>query len=96
MAGEIRLGTTVTRVAQEASGAVVTCAGGAEVRARRVISTLPVNAIAGIEWEPGLPGAWQRANAETVASQGVKVWIKARGRLPGSSRTRASGIRSAC
>ncbi len=47
-----------------------------------MISTLPVNAIAGIEWEPGLPGAWQRANAETVASQGVKVWVKARGRVP--------------
>ena len=47
-----------------------------------MISTLPVNAIAGIEWEPGLPGAWLRANAQTVASQGVKVWIKARGRVP--------------
>jgi monoamine oxidase len=82
VAGEIRLNTTVTRVAQTADGAVVTCAGGTEVRARRVISTLPVNAIAGIEWEPGLPAAWQRANAETVASQGVKVWVKARGQVP--------------
>jgi hypothetical protein len=72
----------VTRVAQTADGAVVTCADGTGARARRVISTLPVNAIAGIEWEPGLPGAWQRANAETVASQGVKVWVKARGRVP--------------
>ena len=61
---------------------MVTCAGGAKARARRVISTLPVNAIAGIEREPGLPGAWRRANAETVASQGIKVWVKARGRLP--------------
>jgi monoamine oxidase len=82
VAGEIRLGATVTRAAQTADGALVTCADGAVVRARRVISTLPVNAIAGIEWEPGLPAAWQRANAETVASQGVKVWVKARGRVP--------------
>jgi monoamine oxidase len=82
VAGQIRLGATVRRVAQRADGAVVTCAGGAQARARRVISTLPVNAIAGIEWEPGLPGAWQRANTETVASQGVKVWVKARGRVP--------------
>jgi monoamine oxidase len=82
VAGEIRLGATVRRVAQAADGAVVTCAGGAEARARRVISTLPVNAIAGIGWEPPLPGAWQRANAETVASQGIKVWVKARGRVP--------------
>jgi monoamine oxidase len=69
-------------VAQTAGGAIVTCAGGDQARARRVISTLPVNAIAGIAWEPGLPDAWQRANAETVASQGVKVWVKARGRVP--------------
>src|ERR1700759_5275710 len=48
------------RAPRAAGGAVVPCADGAEVRARRVISTLPVNAIAGIEWEPGLPGAWQR------------------------------------
>ena len=82
VAGEIRLGATVRRVAQTADGAVVTCAGGTEARARRVISALPVNAIAGIEREPGLPGAWQRANAGTVASQGVRVWVKARGRVP--------------
>src|SRR5579859_5937741 len=82
VAGEIRLGVAVTKVAQTAGGAVVTCADGTEVRARRVVSTLPVNAIASIEWEPGLPGAWRRANAETVASQGIKIWVKARGRVP--------------
>ena len=82
VAGDIRLGVTVTKVTQAAGGVVVTCAGGMEVGARRVISTLPVNAIAGIEWAPGLPGAWTRANAETVAAQGVKVWVKARGRVP--------------
>src|SRR6478735_9413411 len=82
VAGEIRLGATVSGVAQTADGAVVACAGGTEARARRVISTLPVNAIAGIEWEPGLPGVWRRANVETVASQGVKVWGKARGQVP--------------
>jgi monoamine oxidase len=82
VAGEIRLGTTVTRVTQAPGGAVVTCADGAEVRARRVVSTLPVNAIAGIDWQPGLPEAWRRASAETVASQGVKVWVKVAGRVP--------------
>jgi monoamine oxidase len=82
VAGEIRLGATVTRVAQAAGGAAVTCADGTEVRARRVISTLPVNAIAGIEWEPALPAAWRRANTETIASQGVKVWVKVHGRVP--------------
>src|SRR6516162_9731662 len=35
VAAEIRLGANVRRVAQTAGGAVVTCAGGAEARARR-------------------------------------------------------------
>src|SRR6516162_1106995 len=35
VAGDIRLGANVRRVAQTAGGAVVTCAGGAEARARR-------------------------------------------------------------
>src|SRR5690348_8165112 len=39
VAGEIRLGATVAGVTQTADGAVVTCAGGSEARARRVIST---------------------------------------------------------
>ncbi len=82
VAGEIRLGATVTRVAQVAGAAIVTCADGTETRARRVISTLPVNAIAGIQWEPALPDAWRRANTETFASQGVKVWVKVHGRVP--------------
>jgi monoamine oxidase len=82
IAGEVRLGATVTSVVQATDGAVVTCADGTQAHARRVISTLPVNAIAGIEWDPGLPAAWRRANAETVASQGVKVWVKVRGRAP--------------
>lgn len=82
VAGEIRLGTAVTRVVHSADGAVVTCADGTEARGRRVISTLPVNAIAGIQWEPGLPDAWRRANAETFASHGVKVWVKVRGQVP--------------
>src|SRR5947209_13412849 len=54
VAGEIRLGATVTRVAQAAAGAVVTCADGTEARTRRVVSTLPVNAIAGIAGAAGL------------------------------------------
>jgi monoamine oxidase len=68
VAGQIRLGATVRRVAQTADGAVVTRAGGTGARARRVISTLPVNAIAGIEWEPGLPGPAVRRVREPAAS----------------------------
>src|SRR3989440_1128562 len=48
VAGEIRLAATVTRVAQTAGRAVMACADGTGGRARGVISTLPVHAIAGI------------------------------------------------
>lgn len=80
--GEIRLGSTVTRVAQDAEGATVFTADGGEVRARAVISTLPVGAIGGVGFDPPLPDVWQRQHAETVASQGSKVWIEVRGPLP--------------
>lgn len=84
--GEIRLGATVVSVTQSGSGsdafAVVETADGERIRARRVVSTLPVNAIRGIRFEPELPAAWQRQSAETVASQGTKVWLRARGHLP--------------
>lgn len=79
--GEIRLDTRVVSVEQHASGATVTAADGTDVRTRFVVSTLPINAVSGIEFAPPLPDVWQRAGAETVASQGSKVWIKVRGRV---------------
>ena len=77
----IRLGQTVVSVTDEGSSVVVETAGGERLRAGRVVSTLPVNAIAGIRFEPELPEVWHRLNAETVASQGTKVWIKVRGEV---------------
>ncbi len=80
--GEIRLGATVVSVTQEDAGVIVTTADGAQIRARRVVSTLPVNAIAGIEFTPTLPPVWDRQSTETVASQGTKVWMRATGHVP--------------
>ncbi|MGK0721965.1 flavin monoamine oxidase family protein [Leucobacter sp. W1478] len=80
--GDIRLNTGVVSVTQEEDEVVVTTATGEHIRARRLISTLPINAVSGIEWEPALPEAWLRANSDTVASQGTKVWIKVRGHVP--------------
>lgn len=60
----------------------VECSDGAVVEGRYVVSTLPVNAIREISFDPPLPAAWVRQNQERVASQGVKVWIKAAGHLP--------------
>lgn len=84
--GEIRLNTTVASVTRQGDGtdahAIVETADGEQIRARRVVTTLPVNAIAGIRFDPPLPEVWQRQNTETVASQGTKVWIRAQGHLP--------------
>ncbi len=90
--GEIRLNTPVASVAatgtgkssgtDTGTGAVVTTRDGDQISARRVVITLPTNAIDGIEFDPPLPEVWQRQNTETVASQGTKVWLRARGHLP--------------
>jgi len=81
--GEIRLSSAVASVTQDAdgAGAVVETVGGERIRARRVVSTLPVNASGGIRFDPPLPEAWRRQLGETVASQGAKVWLRARGHL---------------
>lgn len=79
VAGDIRLGTRVQSIAHERAGGTVTCADGPQVRARRIISTLPINAARSIDVSPPLTEVWQRASTERVASQGVKVWIKVRG-----------------
>lgn len=82
--GEIRLNTRVKSVTQEegGTGAIVETTDGRRIRARRVVSTLPANALPAIAFAPALPEAWNRLGSETVASQGVKVWLKARGHLP--------------
>ena len=84
--GEIRLGTTVASVTQQATaaggGIIVETTDGTRIRAQKVVSTLPVNAIAGITFSPALPEAWQRLGRETVASQGTKVWLRAKGHVP--------------
>ncbi|MBL3699814.1 flavin monoamine oxidase family protein [Leucobacter luti] len=82
VAGEIRLNTQVVSVSSDAAGAIVETADGTQIRARRVVSTLPVNAVAGIRFEPALPEVWARQHAETVASQGTKVWLRASGHVP--------------
>jgi monoamine oxidase len=77
--GEIRLNTTVRSIEHNAHFGVVTCEDGRQIRAQRIIMTLPINAVHGISVSPGLPDAWTTANRERVASQGFKVWIRVRG-----------------
>jgi monoamine oxidase len=77
--GEIRLRTIVRSIEHDADLGIVTCDDGTQVRARRIIMTLPINAVHGISVSPELPEAWVTANRERVASQGLKLWIRVRG-----------------
>ncbi|TFC49258.1 FAD-dependent oxidoreductase [Cryobacterium sp. TMT1-21] len=77
--GEIRLGTTVRSIDHQADFGIVTCEDGTQVRARRIIMTLPINAVHSIRMSPELPEAWSASNRERVGSQGIKLWIRVRG-----------------
>lgn len=80
---EVRLSTLVTGVRAGAQGdpVVVETAGGGAVRARHVIVTLPLNVLASLEFSPSLSAVKQAAAARGQVSSGVKVWMRARGRL---------------
>ena len=79
VSGEIRLGTTVSSIVHNADYGIITCEDGTQIRARRIIMTLPINAVHTISVSPELPEAWTTTNRERVASQGIKVWIRVRG-----------------
>ena len=80
-AADIRTGARVVSVHQDDAGAAVTLLSGESIRARYVVSTLPINIATSISFDPPLPAAWQRAAEEKVASKGVKVWIRVRGQV---------------
>jgi len=76
--GELALGDPVRAVLADADGVRVVT-GAAERRARRVVVTVPIGALAGIAFTPGLSEAKRAAVAQNHAGQGAKVWVLARG-----------------
>ena len=76
--GEVALGDPVRAVAADGD-AVRVVTGAGERPARRVVVTLPVGALAGIDFTPGLSEAKRAAVAQNHAGQGAKVWVLARG-----------------
>jgi monoamine oxidase len=69
---ELRLGEAVAAVHQDAQGAVVKTASGEEIAARCVISTLPLNVLADVAWEPALDARKLAASRERHAGACVK------------------------
>lgn len=72
---EVRLGTVVKRVAQDETGVSLFTSTGEELRARCVISTVPLNVLKNIDWQQRLSEAQQAASRETHAGCGTKVHI---------------------
>ncbi len=72
---EVRLGTHVKRVVQDAAGVGVETAAGDEFRGRAVISTIPLNALQDLDWQPGLSEAQLAASRLTHAGAGTKLHL---------------------
>lgn len=76
---DLVLEEVVTGIHDMDEGVVVTLAGGRQVRARACIVTVPINALASIEFEPALPDPLAELAATGQASKGSKTWFRARG-----------------
>jgi monoamine oxidase len=76
---DIRLDAPVTAVRHSSGGATVTYGDGQEIRAKKVVITLPQNILHKLDVQPALSGAKLAASREKTASQGVKAWIRVRG-----------------
>ena len=69
----------VAAIVQTADGVEVTTAAGETLPARAAIVAVPVNALGGIRFEPGLSAVKQEAIATGQASRGIEIFIRARG-----------------
>ena len=83
-AAEVRLSSPVARLRQGGGGVVAETAAGS-VAARAAVIALPVNVLAGVEFDPALDPGKLAVSRETAAWEGVKVWAVARGVPPGST-----------
>jgi monoamine oxidase len=72
---ELKLATPVRRVIQDNTGVTVITASGDVHRARAVVSTVPLNVLKDIEWQPALSEAQLQASSETHAGIGTKVHV---------------------
>jgi len=76
---ETRLSTPVAAVRGTADGVEVETRDGELMEARTAVVAVPLNALPGIEFEPGLSEGKREAIALGQASRGVKIFIRAAG-----------------
>jgi pseudooxynicotine oxidase len=70
---QLRLGTPVRRVIQDENHLTVVTSSGEELRARAVVSTVPLNVLRDIDWQPALAQSKLQASRETHAGFGTKL-----------------------
>lgn len=79
---EIRLDAQVARIWQGKDGVRVTTHAGETIAARAAIVALPLNVLAGIEFQPGLSAAKVAASKRRHTGSGTKVYAKVAGKHP--------------
>lgn len=78
---EVRLDAEVAAIDQSGDAVEIRLADGGTVTCSAVVVTLPLNALNSIDVTPPLSEGKRAAADEGQVSRGVKVWIRARGRL---------------
>ncbi|MER6976311.1 flavin monoamine oxidase family protein [Streptomyces carpinensis] len=77
----VRLSTTVTAVHTSEHGVEVVTSDGERVTALHAIVTLPLDVLSSIDFHPSLSPGKRDAAQRGQVSNGVKLWMRARGRI---------------
>lgn len=77
--GEIRLGVEVSAISHGDGRVSVTTTDGDEIRAKKVISTIPLNVLHELAVTPPISALKKEISSEGAASQGLKLWIRVKG-----------------
>jgi pseudooxynicotine oxidase len=70
---EVRLGAPVRTVIQDDTHVTVVTKSGEEIRAKVAVSTVPLNVLKDIDWQPALRETQLQASRETHAGAGTKL-----------------------
>jgi monoamine oxidase len=76
---DFTFGAVVRHIEDTGDGVAVTLADGRRYQAGHVVVTVPLHALARIDFAPGLPGVVTRAIGHGQAARGAKVWLRLEG-----------------
>lgn len=87
---DVQLNAHVTAIEEQGDHVVVSLRDGSKRKARAVVSTLPMNVIADVDFRPALPPAVISAAQQRHPGQGAKFFLKVEGQI-GNLATIAPG-----